>query len=82
LKKRDVTDRIFFLAEAQMQNHDNDVPPEAPKLDLNKIGLGTEDFRGPYGYGRRAYRPDRTASYSFEPRKRTLPLSFQRKKPR
>jgi hypothetical protein len=61
-----------------MQNHDSDVPGDAPKPDFSEIEPGAEDFRGRYGYGRKAHRPDPEASYSFAPTAKTLPLRSQR----
>ena len=38
---------------------------------------GQGDFRGPYGFGRPAYRPDPGASYDFKPQRRTLPVTYR-----
>ena len=61
-----------------MQNHDSDVPGEALRPDFEAIEQEQADFRGSYGYGRRAYRPDPAAKYSFGGESRALPLSSQR----
>lgn len=50
--------------------------PEPPADGDGKQG----DFRGRYGYGRPAYKPDPDAAYSFEPGpRRTLALDPKRR---
>jgi len=47
-------------------------PPAADQAD--------GDFRGPYGFGRRAYKPDPSANYVFEPGPpRVLPVEQRRR---
>lgn len=63
-----------------MQNHDHDVPEAVMRPDFEAIERENRDFRGTYGYGRRAYRPDPEAKYSFGGASRALPPSWQRRK--
>ena len=43
------------------------------------VTLSGGDFRGPFGYGHRAYRPDPGATYVFEPAPRVLPVNPRRR---
>jgi hypothetical protein len=62
-----------------MQDHDSDVPDEVQRPQFEAIRPGQGDFRGSYGYGRPAYRPDPEARYSFAPVSRVLPPAWQRR---
>ena len=42
--------------------------PETDDLPENVDSGAQGDFRGPYGYGRPAHRPDPSGQYGFEPR--------------
>lgn len=66
------SDEIKKLVEAE--EHDN-AAPGGPVETGSAPGNPTDgDWRGPYGYGHRAYRPDPQAHYDFDPGpSRTLP---------
>ena len=53
-------------------------PPLAPEKQLDEQPLGDRaegDFRGKYGYGRPAHKPDPAATYVFRPESsRVLPV--------
>lgn len=50
---------------------DSDFVEEFDAAHLESDGTG--DFRGPYGFSRPAHGSDPSATYVFEPRRRTLP---------
>lgn len=44
------------------------LPPESPSPErLPEANAAEGDFRGPYGYGRPAHRPEPNATYIFRP---------------
>ena len=56
--------------------HDDDADSVAGRSQDRAGTHHDADFRGRYGYGRPAHKPDPTAKYGFAPDpKRTLPVS-------
>ena len=56
--------------------HDDDTDSMAGRYPNRSGPDGDADFRGRYGYGRPAHKPDPAAKYGFAPDpKRTLPPS-------
>ncbi|SEQ85521.1 hypothetical protein SAMN05216548_108102 [Faunimonas pinastri] len=47
-------------------------PDRTPKIEESSVPDSRGDYRGAYGYGRRAHGSDPNASYGFQPSGKTL----------